>query len=360
MCLSAAATTDPSPTDGLTGSTTLEVAGPAVDDAVGVPHPHALRSFAVSPAFPAGGFLWRAHFYSSDFHRCDRFALYLQLLPIPTARAVAAKASFAVTVVDPASLLPPRPLYAPSPVYAFEASECAGGGGGGVDLSFARLVVDKAVLRTWCPLYARAGRRLLLECTVTVFPDTPAASSSAASATAEIDDVPPPTPTPASAAAEIDDDVPPSDMTSQLGELLESHEGADVVFCVEDDVFPAHRIILAARSPVFKAELYKVAMMPRPIYVVDNMRSGTFRALLRYIYTDASPAAATGDDGDDTDKAVTELLVAADRYGVERLKRICERVLCKRLDATERSGYAAGTVLAEQEQLMSSWLEFVA
>ena len=50
--------------------------------------------------------------------------------------------------------------------------------------------------------------------------------------------------------------VPPSDLVDNLGKLLESEEGADVTFKVEDKVFHAHKIVLAMRSPVFKAELY--------------------------------------------------------------------------------------------------------
>ncbi|KAF8685297.1 hypothetical protein HU200_044064 [Digitaria exilis] len=52
-------------------------------------------------------------------------------------------------------------------------------------------------------------------------------------------------------------DEPPSpDLGQNLGELLDSQLGADVEFMVGDEVFMAHRIVLAARSSVFKAELY--------------------------------------------------------------------------------------------------------
>lgn len=50
--------------------------------------------------------------------------------------------------------------------------------------------------------------------------------------------------------------VPQSDLLDNLSDLLEAHEGADVYFKVEGQVFPAHKIILAIRSPVFKAEFY--------------------------------------------------------------------------------------------------------
>jgi speckle-type POZ protein len=76
----------------------------------------------------------------------------------------------------------------------------------------------------------------------------------------------------------------------------------------------------------------------QPIEVSD-MQPDMFRALLRYIYTDSSPASSSNQQDEeeeegsqDNHKKVWELLMAADRYSVERLKLICERVLCKRLD----------------------------
>jgi speckle-type POZ protein len=44
--------------------------------------------------------------------------------------------------------------------------------------------------------------------------------------------------------------VPPSDLSLHLGKLLVSEEETDVAFQVRKEVFPAHRIVLAMRSPV--------------------------------------------------------------------------------------------------------------
>ncbi|KAF8653761.1 hypothetical protein HU200_061877 [Digitaria exilis] len=54
-----------------------------------------------------------------------------------------------------------------------------------------------------------------------------------------------------------DDDhpPPPPDMGAQLGRLLDSGDGSDATFVITGEVFPAHRAVPAARSPVFKAHL---------------------------------------------------------------------------------------------------------
>lgn len=50
--------------------------------------------------------------------------------------------------------------------------------------------------------------------------------------------------------------VPPSSIGHDFGKLLESGKGADVSFEVDGEVFPVHKLVLAARSPVFRAQLY--------------------------------------------------------------------------------------------------------
>ncbi|WVY97078.1 hypothetical protein V8G54_029229 [Vigna mungo] len=50
--------------------------------------------------------------------------------------------------------------------------------------------------------------------------------------------------------------IMPSNIGQQLGKLLESGKGSDVSFEVNGEVFAAHKLILAARSPVFRAQLF--------------------------------------------------------------------------------------------------------
>lgn len=50
--------------------------------------------------------------------------------------------------------------------------------------------------------------------------------------------------------------LPSTDLHQQLGELLQSHKGADITLFVSGESFMAHKIILAARSPIFMAEFF--------------------------------------------------------------------------------------------------------
>jgi speckle-type POZ protein len=132
-------------------------------------------------------------------------------------------------------------------------------------------------------------------------------------------------------------DVPPSDLLDNLRGLLETGEESDVSFKVKDEVFAAHKIVMAMRSPVFKAELYG-PMRDSCVQsiTIKDMEPAVFKALLHFIYTDKLPPMDNlGDDGNEDydEEMVKHLLVAADRYAMERMKLMCEKKLCQFLKA---------------------------
>ena len=136
--------------------------------------------------------------------------------------------------------------------------------------------------------------------------------------------------------------VPPSDMHQHFGQLLLAGEAADVNFEVGAETFAAHRCILAARSSVFKAELLGTMKEKTATHIrIDDMEPKVFKALLHFIYTDSLPVMDEGDGA----ATAQHLLVAADRYSMERLKLICEGKLC---DHICKSTAATTLALAEQ------------
>jgi speckle-type POZ protein len=127
------------------------------------------------------------------------------------------------------------------------------------------------------------------------------------------------------APKEIAVQVPPaSNLHQQLGELLQSEAGADVTFVVSGESFAAHKLILAARSPVFIAQFYG-QMMKKSSQQVDikDMEAAVFKALLRFVYTDMVPDFEEQHEDKEAVSTMVmaqHLLAAADRYGIERLK----------------------------------------
>jgi speckle-type POZ protein len=118
------------------------------------------------------------------------------------------------------------------------------------------------------------------------------------------------------------------DLGHDLAMLSNKQELTDVSFDVDGESFSAHRLVLAARSPVFRAELYgSMAESKMACITIQEMGVSTFRSMLHYIYHGSLPNASKTDVSS-TMAEYQRLLVAADRYGVERLKKICEDKLC--------------------------------
>ncbi|KAL6654222.1 hypothetical protein ACP70R_007687 [Stipagrostis hirtigluma subsp. patula] len=136
--------------------------------------------------------------------------------------------------------------------------------------------------------------------------------------------------------------VPQPNLQHHFSDLLASEVGGDVVFEVSGETFTSHRYILAARSSVFMAELFGPMKEKKEARVqIDDMEARVFKAMLRFVYTDSLP------DIDECDKIVMaqHLLVAADRYNLQRLKVICEDTLIKNIGMS-----MVATTLAIAEQ----------
>ncbi|KAJ3680771.1 hypothetical protein LUZ60_015260 [Juncus effusus] len=155
--------------------------------------------------------------------------------------------------------------------------------------------------------------------------------------------------------------VPPSDIGRGMLEMLTAGVGCDVSFEVGDETVRAHKRILAARSPVFKAQFFGPIGNPNLERVkVEDIEPIIFKALIRFIYTDEPESLFTESDSTESAILVQHLLAASDRYGLDRLKLLCEANLVRQLTA----GTVATTLaLAEQHgcaQLKTACLGFAA
>lgn len=125
--------------------------------------------------------------------------------------------------------------------------------------------------------------------------------------------------------------VPASDIGDHLGRLLDRADGSDVSFSVAGETFRAHRAILAARSPVFRAELFgSMAEAAMPCITLRDIEPSTFGVLLRFMYTDGLPTdeeLGSSSESSGTTELFQRVLAAADRYDLGRLKLLCAQKL---------------------------------
>jgi len=109
------------------------------------------------------------------------------------------------------------------------------------------------------------------------------------------------------------------EITGDLQNLFETQTLSDIKVCVQGTEIPAHKAILAARSPVFCAMFVHDTMEHKESCVeIKDLRPEVVNGMLRYIYTGHMSQLKT---------MAEELLVAADKYAIAGLKLQCEDVL---------------------------------
>lgn len=74
--------------------------------------------------------------------------------------------------------------------------------------------------------------------------------------------------------------MPPSDMVTSFRHIFDNQIGCDINFKVGDKIFKAHKLILAARSPVFEAQFYGlVGNTSMDIVEIEEIEPHIFKVL---------------------------------------------------------------------------------
>uniref|UniRef100_F1KWU4 BTB/POZ domain-containing protein 9 n=1 Tax=Ascaris suum TaxID=6253 RepID=F1KWU4_ASCSU len=104
-------------------------------------------------------------------------------------------------------------------------------------------------------------------------------------------------------------------LAENIGTLYNSADCSDVMLKVEGVVFPAHRVILAARSEYFRALLFNGMRETRDseVELVDTPVNG-FKMLLKYIYTGKLSLSSLKEE------LVLDILGLAHKYGFSELE----------------------------------------
>lgn len=103
--------------------------------------------------------------------------------------------------------------------------------------------------------------------------------------------------------------------------LFDEMPFTDVSIEVGAKVFQAHKVVLIARSPVFRdlfTKNHQQQQEPVSSLKISNMQPEVFGELLRFLYTDQVK---------NLPQYAKDLLGAADEYMLDMLKRKCEKVL---------------------------------
>ncbi|CAO2189216.1 unnamed protein product [Urochloa humidicola] len=151
----------------------------------------------------------------------------------------------------------------------------------------------------------------------------------------------------------FDIQVPPS--VYDIRGLFDALKPADVTVTVKGEVFHVHSSVIAKRMPVF-IELELGEGRSRSI---DYIEPEVFKALLHFIYTDSLLDMDDLEGADERGEMVKGLLKAADTYGLDRLKAMCEWILCKRLSVDNVAATLDLAIWHHCKQLKDACIGFV-
>ena len=104
-------------------------------------------------------------------------------------------------------------------------------------------------------------------------------------------------------------------MTTHFKQLFESKEQSDIVIRVKKEKFNAHKTVLSARSPVFRAMFQSNLTETQTNKLkIKGITPAVFKELLRFMYTDQV---------EQLEELAEELLAAAEKYMLDLLKEKC-------------------------------------
>ncbi|CAO2599066.1 Speckle-type POZ protein [Lemmus lemmus] len=146
-------------------------------------------------------------------------------------------------------------------------------------------------------------------------------------------------------------DIPRCTLADDLGELWGNPHFTDCCLVVAGQEFWAHKAILAARSPVFRAMFEHDTEERRNNCVeIHDLEPEVFKAMMSFIYTGKEP---------DLDSMADAVLAAADKYGLECLKILCERALFRDLSVENAAHTLFLADLHSTGQLKTQTLDFI-
>merc|ERR1719273_1754803 len=146
--------------------------------------------------------------------------------------------------------------------------------------------------------------------------------------------------------------VPDCRLSEDLGCLFENSQFADNVLSCGGREFQCHKAILAARSQVFQAMFSHDMEEKKNCRVeVKDVEPEVMAELLRFIYTGKTAA--------NLESMAADLLAAADKYALERLKVMCEEALCNGLTVENVCDVLKIADLHSAEQLKAQAIEFI-
>ena len=137
-----------------------------------------------------------------------------------------------------------------------------------------------------------------------------------------------------------------------MQKLYLNDELSDLKIVCDGQEFPCHKLILSARSDVFRtmfASPLKMNEKEESVLEIPDVSAETMKTFLQFIYKDDI-------EGEDIDQ---DLLIAADKYNIKRLVNICVKYFESIIDANNVMAIAFVAYLINNDYLLEKASKFI-
>ena len=140
-------------------------------------------------------------------------------------------------------------------------------------------------------------------------------------------------------------------LAGDIGNLFLDQETSDIVIHCQGEQILAHKCILSARSPVFRAMMQAnmLESIKREI-MIEDVDNEVLKEMLRFIYT--------AEVGEDFSK-IKDLLILADKYEVVELVKYCGKNLATTLSNENALQLGVFAETHNAENLLKDCIHFV-
>jgi hypothetical protein len=148
-------------------------------------------------------------------------------------------------------------------------------------------------------------------------------------------------------------DLPPPTILSDLRSFINQPEFSDIelVCRIDGCKFFGHKIILS--RCLYFAAMFGSCMQEttKPVVELSDISGPVLEAILKYLYTDEFESDSSVD--------LMTLFTTADKYGIDRLKRICEQSILSSMTVDNSCAIFRASDLVSAETMRSKTLEFI-
>lgn len=140
-------------------------------------------------------------------------------------------------------------------------------------------------------------------------------------------------------------------LASDLGKFFLADNSKDVTIIGKDNYqIQAHRAILVARSEMFRAMFdHEMNEKKTNQVILDDIDGEVLSAMVHFMYTDTVPNLSS---------LAESLLMVADRFGLTKLKMMCEEHLLKAIDINTVGHLLTLSDMTDTEHLKKACLEY--